>query len=157
MTRKITRAVAAIQLGRQKMLSIGNLYARRDWGHARDFVEGMWMMLQQPQPDDYVLATGESHTVREFVELAFRAIGRSIEWHGNGANETGRDAETGDCLVVVDRRHFRPAEVDCLIGDASKARRVLGWSHRIGFSDLVAEMVAADLALAAESGPPRRT
>ncbi len=144
-TRKITRAVAAIELGLQDKLYIGNLDARRDWGHARDYVEGMWMMLQQDAPDDYVLATGESHSVREFCELAFAEVGRQIVWKGSGVDEVGIDAATGTELVAVDPRYFRPTEVDQLIGDASKAREKLGWRHRTGFQDLVKEMVASDL------------
>ena len=144
-TRKITRAVAAIQLGRQQRLYIGNLDAKRDWGHARDYVEGMWLMLQQPEPDDYVLATGETHSVREFVELAFAEIGRRIDWQGKGRDEKGRDAKTGDVLVAVDPQYFRPAEVDLLHGDPTKAREKLGWRHKTSFQELVKEMVAADL------------
>jgi len=144
-TRKITRAVAAIELGLQQRLFLGNLDAKRDWGHARDFVEGMWLMLQQPQPDDYVLATGESHSVREFVEQAFACVGRTIAWQGKGRDEVGVDTKTGRVLVRVDRRYFRPTEVDVLQGDPSKARRVLGWRHRTSFADLVGEMVGADL------------
>jgi GDPmannose 4,6-dehydratase len=145
-TRKITRAVTAIERGLQKYLYLGNLDARRDWGHARDFVEGMWLMLQQPQPDDYVLATGESHSVREFVERAFACVGRTIEWTGKGVEEVGVDARTGDTLVRVDPRYFRPTEVDALIGDPAKARARLGWTHKTSFDELVAEMVAGDLA-----------
>ena len=145
-TRKITRAVAAIELGRQEVLWLGNLEARRDWGHARDYVEGMWRILQQPEPDDYVLATGETHSVREFVETAFRCVGRTIEWRGSGVEETGIDARTGKTLVRIDPRFFRPAEVDLLLGDPTKAREKLGWQHTIGFEELVREMVEADLA-----------
>ena len=144
-TRKITRAVAAIRLGRQKRLYIGNLDAKRDWGHARDHVEGMWRILQQPVPEDYVLATGESHSVREFVELAFAEIGRSIRWQGRGVDEIGVDAATGETLIEVDPRYFRPTEVESLLGDPSKARSKLGWTHKTSFSELVKEMVAADL------------
>ena len=144
-TRKITRAVAAIRLGRQKRLYIGNLDARRDWGHARDHVEGMWRILQQPSPEDYVLATGESHSVREFVEFAFAEIGRSIRWEGRGADEIGVDAQTGETLIEVDARYFRPTEVEFLLGDPSKARAKLGWTHTISFRALVQEMVTADL------------
>jgi GDPmannose 4,6-dehydratase len=144
-TRKITCAVAAIRLGRQKHLYIGNLDARRDWGHARDHVEGMWRILQQPSPEDYVLATGETHSVREFVELAFAEIGRSIRWEGRGADEIGVDAGTGETLIEVDPRYFRPTEVEFLLGDPSKARAKLGWTHTTSFRALVQEMVAADL------------
>jgi GDPmannose 4,6-dehydratase len=148
-TRKITRAVAAIALGLQEQLYVGNLDARRDWGDAADFVKGMWLMLQQPQPDDYVLATGESHSVREFIELAFAEIGRSIVWKGNGKNEVGSDSATGQDLVRVDQRYFRPTEVDALLGDASKARRNLGWRPETSFSELVADMVKSDLKVVA--------
>jgi GDPmannose 4,6-dehydratase len=145
-TRKITRAVAAIARGRQRMLHLGNLDATRDWGHARDYVAGMWLMLQQDEPDDYVLATGEAHSVREFVELAFALIGRTIAWRGCGADEQGIDNSTGEVLVAVDPRYFRPTETDQLLGDPAKARRRLGWRHRIGFPELVREMVESDLA-----------
>lgn len=144
-TRKITRGVAAIELGLQERLYLGNLDAERDWGHARDYVEGMWLMLQQDQPDDYVLATGEKHSVREFVERAFGEVGRKIVWSGKGAEEQGRDAKTGEIVVAVDERYFRPTEVDLLLGDPSKARKVLGWSHKASFAELVSEMVAAEL------------
>jgi GDPmannose 4,6-dehydratase len=144
-TRKITRAVAAIERGLQKRLYLGNLDARRDWGRARDFVEGMWLMLQQPQPDDYVLATGETHSVREFTERAFACIGRAIEWRGRGAEEVGLDARTGADLIRIDPRYFRPTEVDNLPGDPAKARARLGWTHKTSFAELVAEMVASDL------------
>jgi len=151
-TRKITRAVAAIHLGVQKTLYIGNLDARRDWGHARDYVEGMWRIVQQQDPDDYVLATGEAHSVREFVELAFSKVGRKIEWRGKGVDEVGIDAATGDTLVKIDSRYFRPTEVDLLLGDPAKARRVLGWQHKVAFPELVADMVESDLkAVAQES------
>ena len=145
-TRKITRAVAAIEHGLQSTLYLGNLDARRDWGHARDYVRGMWRMLQQPEPDDYVLATGATHAVRRFVELAFGEVGRAIAWEGEGVEEVGRDARTGAVLVRVDPAYFRPTEVDLLVGDATKARRALGWSHEVGLEALVREMVAADLA-----------
>ena len=144
-TRKITRAVAAIRLGLQETLFLGNLDAKRDWGHARDFVEGMWRILQQPEPGDYVLATGETHTVREFVEKAFDQIGIKIEWKDAGVDETGIDAASGSVLVKIDPRYFRPTEVDLLLGDPSKARSKLGWQHTVSFDQLVAEMVAADL------------
>ena len=150
-TRKITRAVAAIALGLQDRLYLGNLDAKRDWGHARDYVEGMWRMLQQPHPDDYVLATGETHAVREFVELAFAEAGRKVEWRGTGLDEVGIDTATGKDLVRIDKRYFRPTEVDLLLGDPSKARAALGWTHTTSFKELVAEMVAADQeAVAAE-------
>ena len=144
-TRKITRAVAAIDKGLQKSLYLGNLDAKRDWGHARDYVEGMWLMMQQDQPDDYVLATGETHSVREFVEIAFSEVGKTIKWEGAGENEVGIDAASGEKLVQIDPRYFRPTEVDLLIGDPSKAKEKLGWSHKTQFKDLVKEMVAADI------------
>ncbi len=144
-TRKITRAVAAIERGLQQKIYLGNLNAERDWGHARDYVEGMWLMMQQEVPDDYVLATGEKHSVREFVELAFAHVGRSIVWRGEGREEIGFDARTGEELISIDPRYFRPTEVDQLLGDPSKAREKLGWSHKISFRELVAEMVENDL------------
>jgi GDPmannose 4,6-dehydratase len=147
-TRKITRAIASIQCGLQHKLFLGNLDAQRDWGHARDYVEGMWMMLQQDTPDDYVLATGESHSVREFVEKAFSHVGKTILWRGKGVEEKGVDKSTGKELVEVDPRYFRPSEVHSLIGDASKARAKLGWKHKMSFDTLVADMVEADMALA---------
>jgi GDPmannose 4,6-dehydratase len=145
-TRKITRAVAAIEKGLQKTLYLGNIDAKRDWGHAKDFVEGMWLMLQQPEADDYVLATGEVHTVREFVELAFAEVGRTIEWKGKDAEEVGYDSKTGDALVKVDPRYYRPTEVELLHGDPTKAKNKLGWTHKTPFRTLVAEMVASDMA-----------
>jgi GDPmannose 4,6-dehydratase len=144
-TRKITRAVASIECGLQQKLFLGNLDATRDWGHARDFVEGMWLILQQSEPDDYVLATGETHSVREFVEKAFAHIGRPLVWRGRGVEEKGIDQSTGRVLVEVDPRYFRPTEVDSLLGDASKARAKLGWRHRTSFEQLVTEMVEADM------------
>ena len=144
-TRKITRAVAAIHHGLQRKLFLGNLDAMRDWGHARDYVEGMWLILQQPEPDDYVLATGEAHSVREFVERAFAETGRRLEWRGKGVEERGLDAKTGETLVEIDPRYFRPTEVEFLLGDPAKARSKLGWRHRTGFAELVREMVASDL------------
>jgi GDPmannose 4,6-dehydratase len=149
-TRKITRAIASIQCGLQHKLFLGNLDAQRDWGHARDYVEGMWMMLQQDTPDDYVLATGESHSVREFVEKAFSHVGKTILWRGKGVEEKGVDKSTGKELVEVDPRYFRPSEVHSLIGDASKARAKLGWKHKMSFDTLVADMVEADMALVRE-------
>jgi GDPmannose 4,6-dehydratase len=146
-TRKISRAVAAIELGMQSALYLGNLNAKRDWGHARDYVEGMWKMLQQDKPDDYVLATGETHSVREFVELAFAQVNRRIDWVGTGVDEKGVERGTGRVLVHIDPEYFRPTEVDILVGDATKARTRLAWSHQVGFAELVSEMVAADLRL----------
>jgi GDPmannose 4,6-dehydratase len=144
-TRKITRGIAAIAHGLQSQLFLGNLDARRDWGHARDYVEGMWLMLQQAEPDDYVLATGESHSVREFVEGAFAHVGRRIEWRGSGVEEIGMDAKSNQPLVSIDPRYFRPTEVEQLLGNPAKAKRKLGWSHRIGFTELIAEMMESDL------------
>jgi GDPmannose 4,6-dehydratase len=149
-TRKITRAVAAIHLGVQKTLYIGNLESQRDWGHARDYVEGMWRMMQQQESGDYVLATGETHSVREFIEFAFAKVGRTIEWHGEGVEEVGIDGRIGDILVRIDPRYFRPTEVDLLVGDPSKARRVLGWHHKVTFLELVSEMVNSDLEVIAK-------
>jgi GDPmannose 4,6-dehydratase len=146
-TRKITRAVAAIELGLQNTLFLGNLDAKRDWGHARDYVEGMWLITQQPDPDDYVLATDEARSVREFVEEAFAQVGKKIVWRGFGLDEKGVDARSGRILVEVDPRYFRPTEVDLLIGDSTKAREKLGWRHKVSFDALVAEMVQADLEL----------
>jgi len=144
-TRKITRAVAAIELGLQQRLYLGNLDAKRDWGHARDYAEGMWRIVQHPEPDDFVLATGEAHSVREFVEQAFSHIGRRIEWSGAGSCERGIDTRTGQVLIEVDPRYFRPTEVEFLLGDATKARQKLGWRHRTSFPSLVREMVDADM------------
>jgi len=146
-TRKISRAVAAIHLGKEKNLYLGNLDAKRDWGHARDFVQGMWLILQRNTPSDYVLATGESHSVREFVELAFKEIGTSIEWQGNGPTEQGIDTKSGNAIVKIDPRYYRPTEVDILLGDPSKAKNELGWEHTVSFEDLVSEMVQEDLKL----------
>jgi GDPmannose 4,6-dehydratase len=145
-TRKITRAVAAIARGTQKKLYLGNIDAKRDWGHARSYVEGMWLMLQQPEPDDYVLATGETHSVREFVEMAFAEIGVPVEWRGAGIGEVGVNRNSGEVIVGIDPRFFRPTEVDLLCGDATKAREKLGWQYCGKFSDLVREMVLHDLA-----------
>ncbi len=145
-TRKVTRAVAAIEHGLQEHLYLGNLDAQRDWGHARDYVEGMWLMLQQDEPDDYVLATGETHSVREFVEHAFAHVGRTIAWRGKRLDEVGYEPKTGRELVKVDPRYFRPTEVDQLLGDPSKAKAKLGWQAKTKFRELVAEMVASDLA-----------
>ena len=144
-TRKITRAVAAIERGIQDKLYLGNLNAKRDWGHAKDYVEMMWMMLQMEQPDDYVVATNETHEVREFVSLAFKAVKKDIIWEGDGVNEKGIDKSTGKVLVEVDPMYFRPTEVDLLIGDSTKAKEKLGWEPKIKFEDLVTEMVESDL------------
>jgi GDPmannose 4,6-dehydratase len=144
-TRKITRAVAAIEKGQQSTLYLGNLESLRDWGHARDYVEGMWRILQHDEADDFVLATGETHTVREFVEVAFAEAGRVLVWEGRGINEVGRDSRSGKVLVRIDPRYFRPTEVDLLQGDASKARNKLGWHPKVPFRELVAEMVATDM------------
>jgi len=144
-TRKVTRAVAAIELGLQDMLYLGNLDAERDWGHARDYVDGMWRMLQQPAADDYVLATGEAHSVRKFVEHAFAHVNRTIKWQGEDVDEHGVDDRTGDVLVKVDPRYFRPTELYKLCGDASKAKEVLGWTASTSFDEMVREMVEEDL------------
>lgn len=144
-TRKITRAVASIMSGKQEKLSLGNLDAKRDWGFAGDYVYGMWLILQQEKPQDYVLATNETHTVREFVELAFAEVGIEIEWKGTGVDEKGYDKETGKLLVDVNPRYFRPAEVELLWGDATKAERELGWERKISFRNLVSMMVDADM------------
>jgi GDPmannose 4,6-dehydratase len=144
-TRKITRALARIKVGLQETLFIGNLDARRDWGHARDYVEAQWLILQQPNPEDFVIASGEQHSVRDFVTSAARVLGISIGWSGAGVDEVGTDAN-GKVRVRVDPRYFRPTEVDSLLGDASKARKQLGWSPKTSFSDLVREMVTSDLA-----------
>lgn len=143
-TRKISRAVAAIEQGLQKCLYLGNIDSKRDWGHARDYVEGMWRILQQDKPDDYVLATGEVHSVREFVELAFRQIDREIAWEGKGVDEKGLCTRTGDTLVAVDPIYYRPTEVDFLLGSPEKAKQKIGWTHKTSFEQLVAEMVEAD-------------
>ncbi|KAF8352048.1 GDP-mannose 4,6-dehydratase [Amanita rubescens] len=144
-TRKISRAAADIHLGKQSCLYLGNLDAQRDWGHARDYIEGMWLILQQQKPDDFVLATGETHPVREYVEKAFRVLGMEIRWQGKGVDEEGYDAATGKVVVRVDERYFRPAEVDLLLGNPAKAERVLGWKRKVDFDSLVKEMVEADL------------
>jgi GDPmannose 4,6-dehydratase len=147
-SRKITRALARIRAGLEQCLYLGNLDARRDWGHARDYVRAQWLILQQPEPEDFVIATGEQYSVRDFVERAADCLGIQVEWRGTGLDETGIDAHSGQTIVRVDPRYFRPTEVDTLVGDASKARAKLGWKPEISFTDLVAEMVAADVALA---------
>lgn len=147
-TRKITRAVTAIKLGIQDCLFLGNLDSIRDWGHAKDFVEGMWLMLQQEKPDDYVLATGEAHSVREFVELAFAEVGIKIVWKGTGINEVGINTADNKEIIKINSKYFRPAEVDFLLGDASKAKKILGWQPKVSFMELVKEMVQEDMAKA---------
>jgi GDPmannose 4,6-dehydratase len=147
-TRKITRAVARIKLGLQHMLYLGNLDAKRDWGYAGDYVKAMWLMLQQDNPEDYVIATGETHSVKEFVENAFKVVGISISWEGNGIDEVGIDSKTGKILVKIDPRYFRPTEVDFLLGDPTKARTNLGWEPAVTFEKLVKMMVREDLKLA---------
>jgi GDPmannose 4,6-dehydratase len=144
-TRKITYSLARIKAGRQDCLTLGNLDARRDWGYAKDYVRGMWLMLQQENPDDYVLATGRTHSVREFVELAARVAGFDLEWEGTGVDEKGRDHKTGQVIVTVDAKYFRPAEVDLLLGDATKARQHLHWEPTVSFEELVELMMRADL------------
>ena len=146
-TRKITRAVARIKLGMQDCLYLGNLDAQRDWGHAKDYVEGMWRMLQQDPPDDYVLATGVTTTIRDFATMAFKEVDITVAWRGEGANEEGYCPETGNVLVKIDPRYFRPAEVDLLIGDATKAREILGWTATTTLEEMCREMVQADLTL----------
>jgi GDPmannose 4,6-dehydratase len=143
-TRKISRGLARIKVGLQDCLYLGNLEARRDWGHARDFVEAQWLILQQAEPSDFVIATGEQHSVREFVELTAAELGMSVRWKGKGAEEKGYDA-AGRCIVAIDHRYFRPAEVDTLLGDATKARTQLGWRPKVGFRELVSEMARQDL------------
>ncbi|KAJ7481473.1 hypothetical protein FB451DRAFT_1236162 [Mycena latifolia] len=144
-TRKISRAAADISLGKQSCLYLGNIDAKRDWGHARDYVEGMWRMLQQPSPDDFVLATGETHPVREFVERSFTTLGIELKWSGSGVDEQAVDVKTGNVVVKVDAQYFRPAEVELLLGNPAKAERVLGWKRQVDFPSLVKEMVEADL------------
>ena len=148
-TRKISMAVAAINAGSQEVLYLGNLDAMRDWGHARDYVEGMWRILQHEKPDDFVLATGETHSVREFVELAFEEIGIALHWRGSGLQEIGVDPQREKVVVKIDPRYFRPTEVDLLLGDPSKAKRDLGWHHSISFHQLVSEMVQSDIRILA--------
>ncbi|WP_126446659.1 GDP-mannose 4,6-dehydratase [Sulfuricystis multivorans] len=143
-TRKITRGLARIKLGLQDCLYLGNLDAKRDWGHARDYVEAMWLMLQQPQGEDFVIATGEQYSVRDFVNAAARELGMELRWEGEGVEEKGCDTQ-GRCIVAVDPRYFRPTEVETLLGDAAKAREKLGWTPKIRFAELVAEMVREDL------------
>jgi GDPmannose 4,6-dehydratase len=148
-TRKITRALARIKLGVQARLYLGNLHAKRDWGHARDYVRAQWLMLQQPEPEDFVIATGQQYSVREFVDLAARELDMRIEWRGEGIDEKGYDA-SGKCVVEVDPRYFRPADVETLLGDATKARKKLGWQPTTTFAELVAEMAHADFRQASD-------
>jgi len=143
-TRKITRAMARIKLGLQDCVYLGNLDAKRDWGHARDYVEMQWLMLQQDQPEDFVIATGEQYSVRDFVDATARELGIKIRWEGQGVDEKGYD-EQDKCIVAVDPRYFRPTEVETLLGDASKAKQKLGWTPRTSFDELVTEMVREDL------------
>ncbi len=147
-TRKITRGVARIKAGLQEVLYLGNLDSKRDWGFAKDYVKAMWLMLQMDEPQDFVIATGEAHSVREFVELAFREVGKKIVWEGSGIEEIGKDAATGNALVKVDANYFRPTEVDFLLGDPAKARNELGWEPSISFQELVRLMVQEDLKIA---------
>lgn len=156
-TRKITRALARIKLGLQECLYLGNLNALRDWGHARDYVEMQWLMLQQERPDDYVIATGEQRSVREFVEVAAAELEIMIDWQGHGIDEKGFDRLSGRCVVAVDPRYFRPAEVETLLGDAGKAKRQLGWSPKISFAELVEEMVHSDFEIAKRDELVRRS
>jgi GDPmannose 4,6-dehydratase len=144
-TRKITRALARISLGTQDCLYLGNMDAKRDWGHAKDYVRMQWLMLQQEEADDFVIATGEQYSVREFVEIGCKKLGMSVTWQGEGVDEKGYDAN-GQCIVAVDPQYFRPTEVETLLGDASKAKQLLGWEPEISFDELVTEMVAYDLA-----------
>ncbi len=147
-TRKITRALAHIHVGQQERLYLGNLDARRDWGHARDYVEMMWLMLQQESAEDFVIATGEQHSVREFVEIAARELGITVRWEGKDADEKGYDAATGKCIVAIDPRYYRPTEVETLLGDATKAKQKLGWTPKTSFQSLVTEMMQEDLKIA---------
>lgn len=149
-TRKITQAVARIHMGSKECLELGNMDSKRDWGHSKDYVEAMWLMLQQEEPDDYVIATNETRTVREFVEKAFQAAGITVVWEGSGLYEVGKNKKTGDVIVKVNEAYFRPAEVDILLGDPSKAEQVLGWKRKISFQELVERMVKSDLELAVD-------
>lgn len=146
-TRKITRSVAKISLNQIEYFELGNLDSRRDWGHAKDYVEAMWLMLQQNEPQDFVVATGETHSVREFVEASFEIIGRKIVWRGEGVNEVGIEAGTDIVRVKINPKYFRPTEVDLLLGDATKARQELGWKPKVSFLELIKDMVASDIEL----------
>lgn len=154
-TRKITRAAARISLGLQEKLYLGNLDAKRDWGHSKDAVRAMWLMLQQPGPDDYVIATGQQHSVREFCELAFKEVGIDLEWQGKGLDERGIDKKTGKVIIEIDPRYFRPSEVESLLGDSAKAKEKLGWEPKINFEELVKEMVKSDLEEAKKRCSPK--
>jgi len=147
LTRKVTRAVARIKLGLQERLFVGNLDAKRDWGHARDYVEGMWLMLQQNEPEDFVLATGKTYSVRFFIETAFSNVGIKIKWRGEKEEEEGFDEKTGKVLIKIDKKYYRPTEVDLLVGDPSKAQEKLKWKHKYNIEDLISEMVESDLEL----------
>jgi GDPmannose 4,6-dehydratase len=151
-TRKITLAAARISQGKQKTVALGNLNAKRDWGYAPEFVEGMWQILQQDKPEDYVLATGETHTVREFAELAFREVGIELGWRGEGLNEQGVSKKDGNVIIEIDPKYYRPSEVDLLVGDPSKATKKLGWKAKTRFEDLVRIMVKADVERVAKKG-----
>lgn len=146
-TRKITRSVAKIHLNQLEYFELGNLDSKRDWGHAKDYVEAMWLILQQDEPQDFVVATGETHTVREFVEASFAVIGRKIEWRGEGVNEVGVEAGTNTVRIKVNPKYFRPTEVDLLLGNPEKAQRVLGWKRKVSFLELVDDMVTSDIKL----------
>ncbi|MBW2294464.1 MAG: GDP-mannose 4,6-dehydratase, partial [Deltaproteobacteria bacterium] len=148
-TRKVTMGLARIKAGVQETVSMGNIDSKRDWGYAKDYVEMMWMMLQRDEPDDFVVATGETHTVREFIDRAAEVAGFRIEWEGSGADEVGRDAGSGNVIIDIDRRFYRPAEVDLLLGDPSKAKELLGWEPKVKFQELVEIMMKADLELLA--------
>ena len=152
-TRKISIGVANIMKGVSKTIELGNIDALRDWGHAKDYVEGMWLMLQQDKPDDYILSTGEQHSVREFIELAFSHVGKIIVWEGKGVDEVGKDSVSGDILISINPSYYRPSEVDTLLGDCSKAKSVLKWENRTSFKELVKEMVDYDLSLRSSSNP----
>jgi len=147
-TRKITRALTRIKLGIQDCLYVGNMNALRDWGHAHDFIEAQWLMLQQDKPEDFVIATGEQHSVREFIEIAAAELGLLIKWEGEGIDEKGIDSDSGKCIISIDPRYFRPTEVETLLGDPAKAKEKLGWVAKTSFNDLVSEMVREDLKLA---------
>ena len=143
-TRKITRAAAKIKLGIQEKLYLGNLNAKRDWGHAKDYVDGMWRMLQHENPEDFVLATGKTNTIREFCKLSFQELGINIEWKGKGKNEIGLDASSGKKIIFIDPNYYRPTEVDLLVGDANKAKKLLSWDPQYNLNSLIKEMISSD-------------